>query len=348
MELLTHVERPSYDFTCSHSDRLLSIGSCFAERTASMLEQRQFAIQGNPLGVVYNPVSVRQTLDFLRTQHRFTPEQTFFHQHAWHGYHFNRAFSHPDRSQVLERANRRIREVDPRQTTRLLITLGTARAYEHRATGITVANNHRLPARDFRPYRIDLAAERAHWKTALDAYRAQTNHPESFRVLLTVSPVRHRQEGYVANQRSKAVLHLLCESLCAELPYVHYFPAYEIVMDELRDYRFYGPDLLHPGENATAYIHEIFTATFFDPTTRSITDQIDALQRAARHRPHHKFGVAHRDFLRAQLQKLDTLRVRFPGVQWRGLADHFRRELQLVQDHLDGEQPGGLSVGIEE
>ena len=348
MELQTRVERPRYDFTIGYRDRILSLGSCFAQRTAEMLEHRQFSIQSNPLGIVYNPVSVRQTLDFVRTRHEFTPEQIFRHDELWHGYHCNQWFSHPDPKRVLEKANQRIREVDPTRISRLLLTFGTAQAYEHRATGITVANNHRLPAAAFRPYRVDLTEEGARWVRALEQFRAQTAQPDRFRVLLTVSPVRHRRDGFVANQRSKAVLLLLCEYLSAELPYVHYFPSYEIVMDELRDYRFYGDDLLHPGNNATEYIHEIFSEIFFTPETQKITDEIDAIGRAARHRPRSKFSEAHRQFLQTQIGKIETLRTRYPQMDPWMLEAHFRGELQLVEQYFDGKDAHGSPIDFDE
>jgi len=327
---------PTYraPITLTHADRLLLIGSCFTEHIGARLETGKFTTLVNPNGIVYNPVSIARTLSFLlwerpdssgliRPNHeRINPELSgrshnslFEHNGLWHSWEYHGVFSKPDR-QATEDGIRLAQQQAAgflQKTDYLLLTLGTAEIFSLRETGRVVANCHKTPAGWFEQRRLTVSETVQALSDVLSQIKAQ--FPE-IRVILTVSPVRHLRSGFVENQRSKAVLTLACAELCEQFDYLHYFPAYELLLDDLRDYRFYTADMIHPNEQAVDYVWQYFSETFFTPETQRLLDQIGKIAAAARHRPFNPDTAEHRAFARAQLEKIEGLVKENPGLRF--------------------------------
>ncbi|TNE54964.1 MAG: hypothetical protein EP344_13795 [Bacteroidetes bacterium] len=301
-------------FGISHADPGLLIGSCFTEHIGTQLHERKFPVLANPTGILYNPVSIARTLEMLRTVPSGKPD--FFELDGlWHSWDFHGSFSHPDR-ETAEQQIRSALETAARQVQHaryLVLTLGTAQVSVLKKSGQVVANNHKAPAAWFDQRRLGVSETTEVLATELEAlHRALPQ----LQVVLTVSPVRHLRNGLVENQRSKATLLLACEALCAQLDFACYFPAFELLMDDLRDYRFYTSDLLHPNELAISYIWDYFSNAFFSKETRQLSEQIERIVAAARHRPFHPGTPEHRTFARRQLEQIGTLSRTHPYLDF--------------------------------
>lgn len=310
--------------TITHADRLLLLGSCFTEHIGARLAAGRFQVLVNPDGIVYNPVSIADTLEALSADDPVAGVEVFEYHGLWHSWAHHGHFSNPDRETALNaiRAARQTAAGFLRQSKRLLLTLGTARVFSLREAGRIVANCHKAPAARFEERRLSVAETVAALAPVLEKLR--TRQPE-LEVLLTVSPVRHLRDGFVENQRSKAVLVLACAELEAQFGFVHYFPAYELLLDDLRDYRFYAADMVHPDEAAVEYIWEAFASTYFPPATRDCLTQINKITAAARHRPFHPGTEQHRAFVQQQLERIEQLTAAYPGLDFSAEKGHFEQ-----------------------
>jgi hypothetical protein len=196
---------------------------------------------------------------------------------------------------------------------RLIITLGTAYVYEYKASGEIVANCHKIPAKEFekRLLRKEMIVQALH--TAL---LTLLEHRPQCRIILTVSPVRHLRDGMIENQRSKATLLLAAGEIAENLPQVEYFPSYELLMDDLRDYRFYTDDLVHPNSMAVEYIWRFFSDTYFKKETRNLIEEVEKIRTAAAHRPFDPKSPQHASFVKKQLDRISQLEKAHPGIRF--------------------------------
>jgi GSCFA family len=219
---------------------------------------------------------------------------------------FHGAFSDADRSVVEARVESARRDLlfFQKKARYVLLTLGTADGFEWAATGRMVANCHKIPAAQFRSRRLSVAEVTDALAAALTTWRVA--QPD-LRAIVTVSPVRHLRGGLVANQRSKATLLLAAEALCAVLPWADYFPAYELVIDDLRDYRFFAADMVHPSDVAIDYVWQHFADAYFSPETQVLCQQISRLAAAIGHRPFNPDTPQHRAFVAQQLVEVARL-----------------------------------------
>lgn len=301
-------------FSIAHPDRILMVGSCFTEHIGERLTALKYKVLLNPFGIVYNPASMAGCLQRLLAGNRpFEASDLFHHAGVWRSWEHHSRFALPDRAASLALINEAYVEAAAFLPTcnRLLLTFGTADIFTLADSGQVVANNHKMPAALFHAGRLTVAGMTDQLAQVLQALHEQNPDME---VVLTVSPVRHLRKGMVENQRSKAALLLCCEALCARLPFVHYFPAYELMMDDLRDYRFYTSDMLHPSEVAIDYVWDFLGQTFFSPETRALNTELEKLLAAARHRPFNPETPEHKTFARQQLVHIADLQQRHPGL----------------------------------
>lgn len=309
-------------FGIAHTDRALLVGSCFTEHIGERLAASKFPTLANPNGIVYNPVSIARSLHTLQRPDSDTEIELFEHQGLWHSWEHHGRFSHPDRHTAAEkiRAAHRQAAAFLQTANRLLLTLGTAEVFTLRETGQVVANNHKVPAERFDQRRLSVNETADALAGVLLSLHAAM---PGLRVVLSVSPVRHLRTGFVENQRSKAVLVLACAELSERLDFVHYFPAYELLLDDLRDYRFYAADMIHPSDTAVEYIWEHFSDTYFSPETRRLLERISKIQAAARHRPFHPESPEHRAFARRQVEQIGDLVKEYPYLDFAGEVSGF-------------------------
>lgn len=311
-------------FALAHTDRLLLIGSCFTEHIGDRLVAGKLQTLINPNGIVYNPVSIAQLLQALRQENTAASGMLFNHNGLWHSWEHHGRFSNPDRNVAFQNIETAHREAAKflKNANCLVLTLGTAEVFTLRETGQVVANNHKAPADWFEQRRLTVAETVAALENAL--VPLHVDKPDR-NVVLTVSPVRHLRNGLVENQRSKAVLVLACAELCERFDFVHYFPAYELLLDDLRDYRFFDTDMVHPTEVAVDYIWDYFAETYFSTETQQLLVQIAKIRAAASHRPFHPDAPEHQTFARQQLSNIEKLTRQHQELDFSGEVAWFQQ-----------------------
>ena len=312
------------NISVAHTDRALCLGSCFAEQMGGRLERLKFPTLVNPFGIVFNPISIATSLERLLSSEPFVKADLVEHQGLWHSFEHHGRFSHPDKSAAIEGINRSFSFATAflKNTNRLVVTLGTAHVFLLKKKGVAVANCHKFPASDFERRRLGVGDVVA---ALLPVFKKLKAGLPDLEIIATVSPVRHLRDGLVENQRSKATLLLALDEIAQQLPFVHYFPAYELLLDDLRDYRFYADDLAHPNQLATDYIWQYFEGAFFEEKTKALCGRIERLLTALAHRPFHPQSHEHQAFLKKQMENLHLLSAEFPqlgfGKELRQLAD---------------------------
>jgi len=311
----TILPTPISDIRVNHRDNILGIGSCFVENIGHLLKQYKFPCLINPFGILYNPISIQQSLELLLNNDVFTHKDLVENQGIWYSFAHHGSFSHPQATQALRLINQSLAKARTHlQTTQvLLITLGTASVFVHKNTSKVVANCHKFPASHFEKKQLSVEQIQAALQACL--VKIQHAHPQ-LSVILTVSPVRHIRDGLIESQRSKAKLLLAAAQLEQEHSFVHYFPAYEIVMDDLRDYRFYESDLIHPNEQAIDYIWAAFKKTYCSDTSLQLLTPIKKIIQASQHRPFHSETIAHQGFIEQQLQNIAQLTQQYPFLDF--------------------------------
>ncbi|MBT1686372.1 GSCFA domain-containing protein [Dawidia soli] len=293
--------------TLALTSRILTLGSCFADSIGSRLAALKLATLANPFGTLYNPLSMHKALGYAALDAPIPPHTYLRHDDVHLNYDFHSELSALTHEALTHRLQQQVATVHTflQHTDYLLLTYGTAWAYTRRDTGEVVANCHKQPAVRFDKTLLTADAIVASFGEVLTALRAR--YP-ALRVILTVSPVRHIKDTLVLNSVSKSVLRVACHTLQERFDYVEYFPAFEILLDDLRDYRFYKADMLHPTEEAEAYIWQQFKARYFDASLQSFADTWAGIQQALAHRPFHPASQAHQKFVRDTLRRLEELK----------------------------------------
>jgi hypothetical protein len=308
---------PSFKSVVSmaHTDRVLCLGSCFAEQMGGRLERLKFPTLVNPFGIVFNPVSVAKTLERLLVGKDFSEADLFETQGLWHSFEHHGSFSNPDKTAALEGINRSFSEgkIFLKKTNRLLVTLGSAHVFVWKKTGQVVANCHKVPTTEFDRKRLTVSEAVQALLPVFEKLKAELPELE---IIATVSPVRHLRDGLAENQRSKATLLLALDEIGQQLPDVHYFPAYELLLDDLRDYRFYAEDMAHPNQLGADYIWQYFEGAFFEEKTKALCDRIERLLTALAHRPFHAQSAEHQAFLKKQSGLLQQMAAEFPNLDF--------------------------------
>ena len=285
MKLITEVALPEYPFRLDHQKPVLMMGSCFTENIGKILEGNLFPVCINPFGTTYNPLSVKKNLEALMHKEAYGVQDLRQHDGLWFSFDHYTGFSSPDREEALENLNSSFRNAKGflKKAGVLILTWGTSWVYRYKETGQVVCNCHKIPAREF-------SRTRLFPKEIIAAYEELL--PQLFtinsdvKIIHTVSPVRHWKDGAHGNQLSKAALLLAGDFLQEKFPdRFFYFPSYEIVMDELRDYRFYTKDMLHTNELATSYIWEKFKEVLLSEKSRQVIKDLEPLFKLAGHRP---------------------------------------------------------------
>jgi hypothetical protein len=283
MDLRTKVNIEPSPLKITYSDRVMFIGSCFASSIGSRMEMGHMPVMINPSGAVFNPVSVSNTIDTIISGKEFTKEDLSFHDGTWISFYHYTDFSSDDPLKVLDKINRKSKEAfDFLKNARFLfITLGTARIYRLKKTGVIVSNCHKLPSGQFIVELLSVCDIVTLWEKQLE--KLHKLFPQLI-IIFTISPVRHWKDGAHGNQISKSTLFLSVEELLKYSDYVEYFPAYELVMDDLRDYRFYNEDMVHPSEVAINFIWEAFSECYFESNTIKIYNEVVKITKACNHR----------------------------------------------------------------
>ena len=288
--------------------KVLTVGSCFADAIGSRLIHYKSEALANPFGVLYSPNAIHKALRYALFNEA-APQHTYLqHQDVHLNYDFHSEFS----SLQKEELEKKIRETTGvvhhalKDAAWLFITYGTAWVYERNDTGEMVANCHKQPATSFRKSLLTQ-------KKVIESFEAFYTNLKAFnpslRIILTVSPVRHIKDTLELNSVSKSVLRLACHTLQENFKDVEYFPAYEMMMDDLRDYRFYKEDMIHPSTEAEEYIWDCFIHQYGTDNFKKFIAQWNSIQSALAHKPFHPETQAHQQFLKETLRKLEELKA---------------------------------------
>ncbi|MCD8137307.1 MAG: GSCFA domain-containing protein [Parabacteroides gordonii] len=327
MELYTYIPVSKAPFLLSCTERTLLLGSCFAENIETRLAGNKFNVDINPFGTLYNPASIAASLRLLLHPERFTAGDLLQYEGVYHSFAHHSRFSSTSETECLENINDRLfaSAGKLRTTTYLVVTLGTAYVYRLKSSGEVVANCHKLPEKMFDRSMLTVTEIVSEWKKLLLSLWEQ--NPE-LKILFTVSPIRHWKDGAHGNQLSKATLLLAVDELQAAYPErIAYFPAYEIMMDELRDYRFYATDMLHPSELAIDYIWQRFTENFLSDETKGILKEWAEIQKAINHRPFQPESDAYKRFISQTLLKMERINEKFPSFD-------LTKEMEIIKSKL--------------
>lgn len=312
----------------THQDHLLLMGSCFATHMGIRLTDGKFCCMVNPYGVLYNPLSLSTSLREALDGKVYVEADLYEHEGMWHSPMHYGDFSAFTPAEVLRCINGRLGEMCALlpKLDYLLLTWGSAWVYEDRLTGRIVGNCHKLPERCFNRRRLEIEEIVEDYVALLNALQAV--RPE-LKVLLTISPIRHLRDGLHDNQLSKATLLLAADALKRRFPEkVFYFPAYEIILDELRDYRFYATDMVHPSEIALDYVWERFSASCLSKEAVQVSNECGQIGKALEHKPFHPDSEYYKSFLEQILLKIGRLKEKYPYLD-------FKKEIETCRIRLN-------------
>ena len=328
MHLFTSVEISKITPQLSYNDALLLMGSCFATEMGTRLQEAKLRCKVNPFGVLYNPMSIASSLRMLLENKFPTGEDFISHEGLIHSLSFHGDFSAATESELLANIHQSLDDCRDilQHISCLFLTFGSAYVYEWKETGQVVANCHKLPEKLFNRRRLSVSEIVEEYQSLLSAIW-QVN--PGCLVLFTVSPIRHIRDGLHENQLSKSTLLLAIDALRQQYPdKVLYFPAYELLMDELRDYRFYADDLVHPSSMAVEYVWQRFTETCFTKESLVTMQSVKEVKKMVEHRPLHPESDEYARFLHQIVLKIETLSEKYPYFD-------FEKEKELCLTRLN-------------
>lgn len=305
MNFRTEIAITPHIHKIDQSQRLLSIGSCFAQEVAHCLTRVGVEVESNPLGVLYNPLSIEACVGRIIACEGTSREELKCRGDVWFSLDSHGSFDSPNPNEVVEGINGAIARAHQALATTdwVVLTLGTAWVFEHE--GRVVANCHKMPAREFVRRRLSVEEVSASLERTLTLLKDK-------KVILSISPVRHIGDGLEGNAISKATLRLAVEDVASRWENVSYFPAYEILIDDLRDYRYCGDDMMHPSKAAVEYVWERFCEKYMTHETLCDGELFERLASARDHRPLHPESAEHRTFREGMFRKALTLTHKFP------------------------------------
>jgi hypothetical protein len=317
MILQTEIKIQPMEQTIAYGDGLLFLGSCFADEVGGICRGLGFDAMVNPFGVLYNPASIAQSVEKLGSGKPFTHEEVIaVGEGQYCTFSHNTSFWNSAEEVLLEQVNRNLEDAHAHfmKAKWMVISLGTSWVFRDKETQKVVSNCHKLPAARFE--RVFLPVEQSYQYLS----EIVQQHPEK-RFIFTVSPLRHLKDGLHENQLSKSALLLAVDQVCKQFGNAHYFPAYEILLDELRDYRFYKEDMVHPTEQAVRYIWERFAGFAIDPKEMPAMKAATELRQMLQHKPLFPESEAFKKFELMKEEKISGLKRDFPRVCLENLSE---------------------------
>jgi hypothetical protein len=299
-----------FDVKINHQQNLLLIGSCFTEQIGTKLSNHKFSVLDNPNGILFNPVSISKSISSYIDNKQYNQSDLFYQNECWNSWAHHSRFSKPGVAECLADINESQTKAHHflKKADWLLITLGSAFVYELDNKEV-VANCHKVPTDKFVKRLLTAADVFTDLQKTIDKIVAFT---PALKIIFTISPVRHLRDGFVENNRSKATLIQVVHQLIEKNNNCFYFPAYELIIDDLRDYRFFAEDMVHPNYAATNYVWEKFIATCIDEPSQQLMKEIAVIVAAKNHKPFNPTSEQHKKFLQTNLEKVKKLQQQFP------------------------------------
>ena len=324
MQFTTKIPIQKSSFPIDYDSKILLLGSCFAENMGEKFEYFKFQTIVNPFGIIFNPVSLEKLIRRSVEKRKFTENDIFFHNELWHCYDVHSELSNSDKDAFLESLNDLISSTNKQlsDSTHIIITLGTSCVYQNIASNEIVANCHKVPQKQFTKELLSIQQIEESLESIISLVHSVK---PNCKFIFTVSPVRHIKDGFIENTLSKA--HLIAAihsvlnrkfSTSLELTTQNniYFPAYEIMMDELRDYRFYAEDMLHPSQTAIDYIWIQFFENYISESQFGLMNDICSIQKGLKHRPFNPNTESHQKFLHQLELKIKTIQNQHPFIKF--------------------------------
>lgn len=320
MQFRTEIPIFKSDFPIDYHSKTLLLGSCFSENIGKKFQYYKFQATINPFGIIFNAVSLEKLVKRVVEKHYFTEKDIFFHNDLWHSYEVHSKLSNLNKDEFLDNLNQIIDLTNKQinNLTHCLITLGTSWVYRLRQAQSDncsiIANCHKVPQKEFTKELLSTQQIQESLQNIVSLI--QSVNPK-VKFIFTVSPVRHTKDGFFENNVSKGNLFsALHNSFDFQLSTFGYFPSYEIVMDELRDYRFFEADMLHPNQQAVDYIWEKFSQSYFHSETIAVMKQVEEIQKGLAHRPSNPDAEAHQKFLKNLQNKIQNLQISLPQLSF--------------------------------
>lgn len=290
-----------------YNSKIISLGSCFAVNMAEKLDYYKFQNKCNPFGILFHPLAIEKLIAFAVSQKQFIDGDIFFHNERWHSFDVHSDLSNSNKQELIANLNTAVQSLyqQLKEASHIIITYGTSWVYKNRDTNAVVANCHKIPQKQFSKEILTVEIIANSIQKTLNLI--QKVNPKA-NVIFTVSPVRHIKDGFAENQRSKAhLITAIHQILDSKSEILNYFPSYEIMMDELRDYRFYSEDMLHPSQVAVDYIWERFFQTQITSAVYSIIEEVDGIQKGLQHRPFNPNSENYTKFKEKLAEKITKL-----------------------------------------
>ncbi len=325
MKLLLDIDIKSPEQKITYADKFFLIGSCFTEHIGKRLEELKFPVLQNPNGILFDPISVTKSINSYIEPKSYNIADLFFLNELWQSWNHHSHFSGTSKLEVLANINKSQKAAHDHlaKATWLIVTFGSSFSYRLQENNQPVANCHRAPGQIFSKHLLTV-------DETITALRETIENLKEFnpllQVLFTISPVRHIRDGVVENNRSKARLIEAVHKMVDMFDHVHYFPAYELVIDVLRDYRFYDIDLVHPNYAATEFVFNHFEQSFIDEQLIPVMEDIRKIINAFKHKPFHPDTEAHISFLQNSYQKVMALQKRLPHLDFEKEISYFSRK----------------------
>lgn len=317
MQLQTFVPIQPLKNRINYHSKIVSVGSCFAVNMAQRFKQYQFVNTVNPLGILFHPLAISNLVQDAVNNKVFSENDVFLHNEIWSCFHAHSDLNELEQEDIVDALNLRITDFrnNIQQASHFIVTLGTAWVYRFIETNEIVANCHKIPQQKFQKELLSVAdCQQAIFQIETGLRKINPN----LQIIYTISPVRHIKDGFVENQRSKAhLISALHQHSHENSELNYYFPSYELMMDELRDYRFYGKDMIHPNELAVDYIWESFVQNCIEREILPTMKKVDEVQKGLAHRPFNPYTEAHQQFLDKLALKLDDLLEEYPFMNFR-------------------------------
>ena len=324
MNFRTEIPAQNSEINISHKTPVLMMGSCFTDNVGSLLKEKLFPVKTNPFGVVYNPFSVFKGLEIIMNNKKQEAKDLFEYNGNWHSWHHHSLFSGENKDQVLEKINNEIGLAHEflKSAKFLILTFGSAWVYRLKENQSIVSNCHKVPAKEFNRELLNISDIVNEFGEILNKLKQIST---GIKIILTVSPVRHWKDGAHGNQISKSILHLAINDIIQNKYEVcEYFPSYELLIDDLRDYRFYADDLLHPNNQAIEYIYEKFEGFYFDEETIILNKEIEKFIKASGHKHFDRESTKAKEFIQKQIKGISNLKEKHPYLDTEKLLSGFK------------------------
>ncbi|MFA9290427.1 MAG: GSCFA domain-containing protein [Solirubrobacteraceae bacterium] len=323
MEFKTNVKIKEYPFKISHKDNIFSIGSCFSDEISKRLLYARFNVSNNPFGVVFHPMAIENSLHRIIKLMPYNTLEIFKNDELYFSWDHSSIFNTTSLEETLFKINEGINEANIKlqKANIFIITLATSWAYRLKKTDKIVSNCHKVPNIEFKKI---LLTEQEIENALKSTVNLLNKLPQEIKIIFTVSPVRHTRDGLVENSVSKSRLLNAVYNLTQTVENVSYFPSYEILIDELRDYRFFKEDMIHPTQQAVEYIWQKFSESFFTPTTQEMVNKVLRIKKLEEHKPKNTQTIAFKKLVNNTIKEMQELEVFF-GV------NTFKEEIERIK-----------------